>query len=352
MDKNPHNNPFDFEENPYENKPDPEELKKDEMAQARYSSADPDDDYEYFPKSEKNGKKPSGSGKKKKRKLRKEIRWFLSALVVIAAGLLIYNLLFAQNRTPASSDKDTPASDQTDQTETDQVHYTVLLDPGHGGYDSGKVSEDEQYYEKDITLSIAKKVEADLHELNPNITVELTRDSDEVDWPDNEIDDLTARVTKQTETDADIFVSIHCNAFEGDDSVKGYTLFVNSFDPFMNFYAEELDRTFTEAGWSQLDDIIQDNLLQVVMLSDVPSILIETGYMTNPEDLAGLLDDATQDKVARAIAESINTALTEQGDLLEASEKVYEAKRAERSGEQHAEGNGEPAANTENTPAA
>ncbi len=280
---------------------------------------------------------PVKKKKKKKRRLRKEIRYALAAIAVVLAAWLLYSLLFrtgnTSSQTPDSSGSSGNVSASQNQGSSDtnaEGAYTVLIDPGHGGFDGGNVSDDGLYMEKDINITIAQKVKADLEALNPKVRVIMTRNDDSLDWAEDEISDLMGRTNKQKETNADFFVSLHCNAFPGDASVEGYTLFINSYDPFMKKLAENLDGDFQESGWSQLDGIVEDNALHVVSLASIPSILVEMGYMTNPNDMAGLVDESTQDTIAQSIAQAINDTWLENEALLKQTKQIYKEKQPKK----------------------
>jgi N-acetylmuramoyl-L-alanine amidase len=89
----------------------------------------------------------------------------------------------------------------------------VAIDPGHGGKDPGAVSHDGCIKEKDLTLEIAKRLKTTLESKNPPLKVVLTRS-------DDRNLSLEDRVALANSANADLFISIHCNAAE-DSSSKG-----------------------------------------------------------------------------------------------------------------------------------
>ena len=93
----------------------------------------------------------------------------------------------------------------------EDIKTTIVLDSGHGGYDTGCIANDGTY-EKDITLAIALKTGALLSSYGYHVV--YTRTSDEVSWSNNNKDDLATRVAIAQETDADYYISIHMNASE------------------------------------------------------------------------------------------------------------------------------------------
>lgn len=97
----------------------------------------------------------------------------------------------------------------------------LVLDAGHGGYDSGALGS-KGIIEKNITLAIALKVGAILKE--NNIDIVYTRKSDDVSWPANEKQDIAARANISNNRQVDLFISIHLNSFK-QNSVNGTETF-------------------------------------------------------------------------------------------------------------------------------
>jgi N-acetylmuramoyl-L-alanine amidase len=216
---------------------------------------------------------------------------------------------------------------------------TVALDPGHGGEDPGATGATGMR-EKDVVLAIAKRLKTKLEEL-PNVRVMLTRDGDY-------FVPLGQRVEKARKVQADLFVSIHADAFVV-PSARGSSVFVLS----------EKGATSTAARWLATDqnkaDLIgginmgsHDRLVAGVLFDlsttaqindsmklgkavlgeigginrlhkgaveqagfavlkapDIPSILVETAFISNPEEEAKLKDDGYRDQLADAITSGI-----------------------------------------------
>jgi N-acetylmuramoyl-L-alanine amidase len=217
---------------------------------------------------------------------------------------------------------------------------TIALDPGHGGEDPGAVGYGGSH-EKDIVLAIAKRLKAKI-EQQPNMRVMLTRDGDY-------FVPLNVRVQKARNVQADLFVSIHADAFIK-STARGSSVFVlsekgasstaarwiankeNSADLIggINLKGHDnelagvlLDLTTTaqindsiKLGKVVLGEIGGINRLHkgsveqagfaVLKAPDIPSILIETAFISNPEEEARLTDDGYQDKMAEAIVRGIN----------------------------------------------
>lgn len=175
----------------------------------------------------------------------------------------------------------------------------VVLDPGHGGYDSGAVGPTGKY-EKDVTLAITLKVGQILKD--NGIEVVYTRDSDKVSWPSNVSEDLKKRVQIAKDANAQYFVSIHANSA---------TPAANGTE---TFYYE------SNAGGKKLAQEIQNKLISVTGLNnrgiktanfyviknlDIPAALVEVAFISNPTEEKLLTNIDFQNKAAGAIAEGI-----------------------------------------------
>src|SRR5471030_1075398 len=216
---------------------------------------------------------------------------------------------------------------------------TIALDPGHGGEDPG-ASGNRGTHEKDIVLAIAKRLKGKLEE-QPNMRVMLTRDADY-------FVPLGTRVDKARKVQADLFVSIHADAFV-DASARGSSVFAlsekgasssaarwlankeNQADTIggVNVKSNDLQLAsvlFDLSTTAQINDsmklakavlgeigginrlhkgAVEQAGFAVLKAPDVPSILIETAFISNPEEEARLLDDGYQDQIADAIVKGI-----------------------------------------------
>jgi len=215
----------------------------------------------------------------------------------------------------------------------------VMIDPGHGGIDPGAQSGNTS--EKDLTLRIARELEEALIR-NGNYTVYLTRDSDI-------FVSLERRVAMAHRAGADVFLSLHADALaEGlAHGASVHTLSHTASDRASSRLAERHDRADMLSGvdLSGKDDEIADVLLDLARLetrprsevlakaivqamrdsggpvnkrahrhadfsvlkaADIPSVLIEMGYMSSPRDLANLLDAAWRAKMIAAIVTALD----------------------------------------------
>ena len=218
--------------------------------------------------------------------------------------------------------------------------FKVVLDAGHGGHDPG--NRGGGFYEKDIALSIVLKIGKEL-EKNPNFDVIYTRDKD-VFVP------LVERAKIANKAKADLFISVHCNAHSSqaygtetfvlglrrshdnfevakkENSVifleEDYEVTYNGFDPnspesyigLALMQEEYLDQSILLADFVQkkfTNDLKRNNrgvkqdVFLVLRETVMPSVLIETGFLTNREEGPYLNSVAGQTKMAEAISAAI-----------------------------------------------
>jgi N-acetylmuramoyl-L-alanine amidase len=216
---------------------------------------------------------------------------------------------------------------------------TITLDPGHGGEDPGAVGKAGSY-EKNVTLEVARRLKARI-DAEPNMRAVLTRDSDF-------FVPLQMRVQKARRIQSDLFLSIHADAWIKPDA-RGSSVFVlsekgasstqarllaqkenqadliggvniGSKDLFLARTLLDLSQTATindsmKLGKYLLGELGAINTLHkanveqagfaVLKAPDIPSALIETAFISNPEEERRLNDDAYQEKLAGAIVRGI-----------------------------------------------
>lgn len=213
-----------------------------------------------------------------------------------------------EDETPAAPvEPEQPPSHQT--KPKDQI--LVMIDAGHGGKDPGAMpkGEDGSYLqyngrdvqEKDITLSIALKVRDAL--AASGVNVQMTRDTDTY-LELAEIGEIA------NQADADLFVSIHCNSYDasGPNGVEVLTYSTEGKDAYgitSDQIAQNILDEYVPATGFYNRGIKDGSWLAVLKRTNMPGVLVETGFLTNPNDLAALLDDGMQTKMAQAIANGI-----------------------------------------------
>jgi N-acetylmuramoyl-L-alanine amidase len=168
----------------------------------------------------------------------------------------------------------------------------VIVDPGHGGKDSGAPGIGG-LLEKDVILPIGKRVAAILEQ--NGIKAVMTRDADY-------FVDLKPRVDLAERVNATLFVSIHANSVDARPDVNGLEVYY--YDSGYNL-AEVVRKSILQSIPTIKDRGTRKARFYVLRKSSMPSILVETGYMTGREDNPRLGSRAYQDQMAEAIARGV-----------------------------------------------
>lgn len=174
----------------------------------------------------------------------------------------------------------------------DPARRTVVIDPGHGGTSSGAAY--EGILEKDLTLPISLKLEALLKAAGYNVV--MTRSTDVYLG-------LYERADIANSVDADIFVSIHANAFD-DPSVNGLITYYHPSSGRGKRLAQAIQTPASQATGAKDRGVASADFV-VLRETDMCAVLVETGFMTNHDELMKLNDSTYQDKLAQGIAQGI-----------------------------------------------
>lgn len=176
----------------------------------------------------------------------------------------------------------------------------IYLDAGHGGKDPGAIYDD--VYEKEISLSIVKKLELELEK--HGAIVLLTRDGDydlaEVNAKKRKQSDLTKRANLINDSKCDMYISIHLNAYSS-TKWNGLQIFYDDVNPNNKVLAEVMNDTL-KSNLKNIRDIKKENGYFMYHQIKVVGILIESGFITNANDRYKLRDSDYQTKLARNIA--------------------------------------------------
>lgn len=179
-------------------------------------------------------------------------------------------------------------------------HYTVVIDPGHGGKDPGAIGVGG-LEEKTITLAIAQMVY--LNALgDPDLRIVLSRRDDEYSFP-------TDRILEADRIGADLYVSIHANAFS-DPSVSGVETLVPETEPqtSRSYKLAELLQQGVVAATGANDRGVKWAPL-FIRRAQMPAALVEVGFVTNPLEARLLQRPSYEEKIAQGILTAIRQFL-------------------------------------------
>lgn len=179
---------------------------------------------------------------------------------------------------------------------------TIYLDPGHGGIDSGATYKD--IYEKDINLVLSKKLSKVLTSLGA--TAYLTRETDKdlaLSKTNRKRSDLINRAYLINKTKPDMYISIHLN-YINNSKWKGLQIFYNDRNKENEIIASKLTEYLKEKT-SNIREYKKNNTYYMYRNIEPPGVLIEVGFLSNPDDRYRLTHEEYQDKLISNIAYSI-----------------------------------------------
>lgn len=249
--------------------------------------------------------------------------------------------------TPAESPRPAMPSDASRiRMQAGMRHLVVAIDPGHGGQDPGAIGPTGKR-EKDVTLAVARELARQVN-ATPGLKAYLTRDSD-VFIP------LPMRAQKARANKADIFISIHADAAEN-RSATGSSVYVlstkgassqrarwladkeNAADLVGGVRLQQTEGTLAnvlldlaQSGYMKASEDAAGHVLgglkrignnhkpnieranfAVLRTSDMPAMLVETAFISNPDEERRLMDPAYQRKVAGAVLDGVHTFFSRQ----------------------------------------
>ena len=227
-------------------------------------------------------------------------KFILKVIIVLLVLGLIFFLTRDFSKNPSSTEE---SSDQTEHsTEPPKNLGLIVLDAGHGGLDPGKVGINE-VLEKDINLAIVLKLKPLLEEYG--FTIHLTRDSDKILGPANSSrpkrDDMIARVDLVKELHPYFTISIHQNSFPT-ASVNGPQVFYYKDSVESATMAQVIQNSLNQyLNPKKKRDPQSNTNYYLLTRTPTPTIIVECGFLSNPDEAALLATDAYQQKVAEAI---------------------------------------------------
>ena len=184
----------------------------------------------------------------------------------------------------------------------------VMVDPGHGGSDSGAVGSGGAY-EKNITLAIGKRLYDTLR--SNGATVYLTRE-------DDTLPSVGARPQMAISVNADYFISVHCDSSGPANSHSGTTIYYHMHNPVCQRLAADISRRVGDVSGipvlgTRSDTVRFQTGFGVLRGSPMPAVLVETGYINSIKDLSRLADPDVQQRIAEGITAGLIDFVAERG---------------------------------------
>lgn len=184
---------------------------------------------------------------------------------------------------------------------TSTTNRTVIIDAGHGGEDPGAIGSGGTL-EKDINLSIALKLQQFIEQSGGIVLMTRT---DDAKMEGSKRNDMQLRKKLRDNEDGDIFISIHLNSFPSPGCSGAQTFYAN--DEKSKELAEKIQKNMVEL-LDEGNTRIAKKLTDVYLLKNVniPSVIVECGFLSNSKEEKMLSDETYQSKVAMSIYLGIN----------------------------------------------
>ena len=191
--------------------------------------------------------------------------------------------------------------------EAEKSDGIVVLDAGHGGTDSGKVGING-VKEKDINLTITNSVKKILEK--ENIQVIMTRETDE-QLAQSKVEDLKYRVSLMNEKKTSLAVSIHQNSYH-EENVFGAQVFYYKTSTEGKKAAAVIQEALQEVNPENTKKIKANDTYYLLKKTEVPTVIVECGFLSNYAEAEKLVSEDYQKKVAEAVTKGILQYLKDQ----------------------------------------
>jgi len=191
----------------------------------------------------------------------------------------------------------------------------IVIDPGHGGLDGGASS--GNVIERDITLSISNELVKRLEKKGATVVMTRKKAGDAIDEHDTgekyptvrsrKLADLKLREEITVKENPNVFISVHVNSIPQEKWRGAQVFYHEGGHPNGEFLAKSIQASFNE-NLKNTDRVAQSiSGVYLLKKAPMPSVLVETGFISNNEERALLVDPAYQKKVADAIVEGISS---------------------------------------------
>ena len=235
------------------------------------------------------------SKRKYKRAKKKELNRKRIGILLIAIIIIIYCVY--NNMKPQYQ-----ATETVNYGQAKKIEKTIVIDPGHGGEEEpgcvfGNV------YEKELDLEIAKKLQAKLEKEYSRVIMTRTEDVNVY---------LNERARIANRENADLFISIHQNALEDDDVTSGIETWYNPVkDTESKILAQNIQENIIKTTNANDLGIKESKGLIVTQKTEMPSCLVETGFLSSTKERQKLAKDDYQDKIVEGIYNGIKSYFEE-----------------------------------------
>ncbi|MBB6451497.1 N-acetylmuramoyl-L-alanine amidase [Geomicrobium halophilum] len=222
--------------------------------------------------------------------------WLISPLIAFLFVIVMYSI-FSTDWTENTSGLNLPLSGQV-----------IVIDPGHGGVDGGSSSK-EGLMEDEVALDIAFKLRDYLQSAGALVLMIREEDTD-LAAPSTEglrnrkVEDLQKRVQMINDSGSDFFISLHLNAGPS-TSWRGAQTFYNPSFSESQVMAEVVQGEMTRQLENTNRKAAGVNNIYMLDHTEIPGLLIEAGFLSNPEEARNFQDEQYLDRMAASIYQGL-----------------------------------------------
>ena len=236
-------------------------------------------------------------------------------LKILAGSLLIFAVVAGAYILYSSSDNKSIIKGEETASEVEEVNIsdkTVAIDSGHGGIDPGKIGVGG-IYEKNVNLAIAKKLKILLEQ--SGITVIMTRSDDNGLYDESDTNkkavDMKKRVSIINECNVNAAVSIHQNSYVSAESKGAQVFYYKASDEGKKLAAAIQKNMLKEVDSTNKRVEKADSTYYMLLHTNVPTVIVECGFLSNPDEAGRLNSEAYQQNVEYGIYCGIMEYLTD-----------------------------------------
>lgn len=200
-------------------------------------------------------------------------------------------------------------SERASASRVEEGRGLVVIDSGHGGKDPGKVGCND-VLEKEVNLSIAKKVKKELEDRKIQVIMTRTKDQEveEGEAGSRKVQDMKARVALINEAKPDLAVSIHQNSYSDADA-EGAQIFYYTHSADGERLADRMEEALRDLKDTRVRESKANDTYYLLRRTEVPCLIIECGFLSNAREAERLSDQEYQQEMAEAIANGIDSCM-------------------------------------------
>lgn len=232
--------------------------------------------------------------------------YFVMIILSILCAFILYGCKQKITTNTVTDNTNEDSSVPSESSSQNAIDFVITIDPGHGGFDPGKIS-NNGIKEKDINLSISLKLKQKLEEMG--FVVHITRDTDksldDAGAKSKKMSDLNNRISFAAENHSDLMLSIHQNSFSA-ASAHGAQVFYYSSSEQGHLLAELIQEQIRQTADKGNERNVKGNSEYLLLAkSSCTALIVECGFLSNDDECDRLCSEEYQELMATAISSAV-----------------------------------------------